>query len=227
MPGAKFPERASPGQPNNVIKDQQLMETKTRGPYKNGIRRREQILDAAFVSFARNGYAGASMRGIAQKVGVAHSALVTHFASKEELLVAVLEKWEMALTEHSTAPTEGLGYFRALLDDVRYHLDHPGLVDLLMTTIAEGSRPEHPAHGWVRDRYSRLVREGSSCLRAARESGIIKNLTDDEIELEVRRLYGAMDGLQLQWLADPSIDLLAAFEAVLEKTIASWVDHSG
>ncbi|MBT8163145.1 MULTISPECIES: hypothetical protein [Arthrobacter] len=69
------------------------------------------------------------------------------------------------------------------------------------------------------------VRAGRACGR--REGGIIRTLTEEEIELEVRRLYGTVDGLQLQWLADPSIDLLSALEAVLEKTIASWTRETG
>ena len=66
---------------------------KPRGPYKMGVIRRRQIIEAATAAFARRGYAGASLREIADEVGVTVPGLLRHFASKEELLTAVLDKW--------------------------------------------------------------------------------------------------------------------------------------
>ena len=43
---------------------------RSRGPYRTGIRRREQIIDAATAVFAEYGYAGGSIRTIADRVGV-------------------------------------------------------------------------------------------------------------------------------------------------------------
>ena len=65
-----------------------------RGPYKNGLATRQQIVDASAALFARHGYTGASLREIAREVGVTPSALDRHFAGKEDLLLAVLNQWE-------------------------------------------------------------------------------------------------------------------------------------
>ncbi|ODV09043.1 MAG: hypothetical protein ABT20_11585 [Rubrivivax sp. SCN 70-15] len=50
-----------------------------------------ELLDAAAALFARRGYAGTSMRDIALAVKMLPGSLYYHFASKEELLVAVYE----------------------------------------------------------------------------------------------------------------------------------------
>ena len=48
-----------------------------------------QLLDAAARTFAERGYAGASVREIVGPVGMLPGSLYCHFATKEELLVAV------------------------------------------------------------------------------------------------------------------------------------------
>ena len=42
----------------------------SRGPYRTGVRRREQIIGAATAVFAEYGYAGGSVRTIADRIGV-------------------------------------------------------------------------------------------------------------------------------------------------------------
>src|SRR6478609_7300154 len=65
-----------------------------RGPYRTGIRRREQIVEAATEVFAESGYAGGSIRAIAVRAGITNATLLQHFGSKEGLLQAVLEDWD-------------------------------------------------------------------------------------------------------------------------------------
>jgi AcrR family transcriptional regulator len=51
---------------------------------------RQRILDAATTLFAEHGYAGTSMRDLAQHLGMTSSALYYHFPAKEELLSALV-----------------------------------------------------------------------------------------------------------------------------------------
>ncbi len=53
---------------------------------------REQILDAAEVLFAGNGLAGTSIRDISLRVGVTPGSLYNHFAGKQAIYAAVLER---------------------------------------------------------------------------------------------------------------------------------------
>jgi AcrR family transcriptional regulator len=53
-------------------------------------KRRQQILDVAARHFSKHGYAGTSMRSLAQDVGVSAPALYRHFPSKLALFEAVI-----------------------------------------------------------------------------------------------------------------------------------------
>jgi AcrR family transcriptional regulator len=64
-----------------------------RGPGRpaDGGDRRTAILDAAREQFAANGYAGASVRGIARQAGVDPALVHHYFGTKESVFVAAME----------------------------------------------------------------------------------------------------------------------------------------
>src|SRR5690349_18357099 len=92
-----------------------------RGPYRTGTRRREQIVATAITVFGEHGFAGGSIRTIAQRVGVSHATLLQHFGSKEGLLTAVLQEWDRRTVESSLTGVVGLDYFRRLPEVMTAH----------------------------------------------------------------------------------------------------------
>ena len=52
----------------------------------------DEILDAAGELFTEQGYAGTSTRAIAQAVGLRQASLYHHFATKEDILIALLRQ---------------------------------------------------------------------------------------------------------------------------------------
>ncbi len=64
--------------------------------------RRAVLLEAAARCFVRDGYAASSMRDIAAEAGMQAGSIYYHFASKEELLVAVHEEGMRRITEAVT-----------------------------------------------------------------------------------------------------------------------------
>ncbi len=60
------------------------------GSFTKGERTRQEILLSAHQLFLKNGFHGASMRQIAQGAGIAVGGIYNHFASKDEIFVAVL-----------------------------------------------------------------------------------------------------------------------------------------
>src|SRR6478735_497384 len=103
--------------------------TSTRGPYRTGVRRRQQLVATAMAVFAEHGYAGGSIRAIADKAGVSHATLIQHFGSKEGLLTAVLEEWDRRTVENGLADVSGLDYFRRLPEVMAAHQDNRGLLE--------------------------------------------------------------------------------------------------
>lgn len=59
---------------------------------KEKLGRRELVLDAAAVQFAKRGYDATTMRDIAKECGILPGSLYYHFASKEEMFLAVHER---------------------------------------------------------------------------------------------------------------------------------------
>lgn len=196
--------------------------TTPRGPYQTGIKRRQEIIDAAAQVFAKFGYTSGSLRQIAEDVGVTPSALIRHFSSKEGLLVAVLAHLEEENRRILSPPYEGLEYFRRLPNLLANHTNHRGFVELLMTLSSEASNPKHPARAFITKRYEHVIGQGVLRLQEARASRDILPMSDALLEVEVRGFFAQMDGLQLQWLLDPSIDLVGIFRYYLDVTLARW-----
>jgi AcrR family transcriptional regulator len=71
--------------------------------------RRDEILDHATRLFAERGYEGTSMADLAERVGMRKASLFYHFASKDVLYAAVLDRLIVALTAviSTAANTEG------------------------------------------------------------------------------------------------------------------------
>ncbi|MCJ7432831.1 MAG: TetR/AcrR family transcriptional regulator, partial [Anaerolineales bacterium] len=61
---------------------------------------RDDILDAAAQVFRQKGFHGASMSDIAEAVNLQKASLYHHVSSKQEILLALLERALGLLTEH-------------------------------------------------------------------------------------------------------------------------------
>jgi TetR/AcrR family transcriptional regulator len=59
----------------------------------DGDRTRAALLDAALEEFAANGFAGATVRDIAQRAGVSKDLVAYHFGGKDGLYLAVQQAW--------------------------------------------------------------------------------------------------------------------------------------
>ena len=156
--------------------------TRSRGPYRTGVRRREQIIGAATAVFAEYGYAGGSVRTIADRIGVSPASLLQHFGSKEGLLMAVLEDWDRHTVEAQLTDVTGLDYFRRLPEVMAANIGNRGLLELFTTMAAEASSPSHPAHAFIQQRYTNNLATLATHLREAIEAGEIAALTPADID---------------------------------------------
>ncbi|WP_309119934.1 TetR/AcrR family transcriptional regulator [Paenibacillus sp.] len=64
---------------------------------KEAEKRRNEILDAADELFGRKGYDGTSTNDILEKVGIARGTLYYHFKSKEDLMDALIDRYNVRL----------------------------------------------------------------------------------------------------------------------------------
>lgn len=197
-------------------------EAGVRGPYRIGIRRREQIVTTAVEVFGEHGYAGGSIRAIADRVGISHATLLQHFGTKEGLLTAVLAEWDRRTVAARLADVTGLDYFRRLPEVMEAHLAHRGLLELFTTIAAEATSPAHPAHAFIHRRYVDNLATLAGHLQHAVDHRDVRPLTDAEIAVEVRLVTAVLDGIGLQWLLDPATPVRTAVAVHVDRTLASW-----
>jgi len=77
--------------------------------------RRQQLLAALVEEFAAGGIGDRSLREVAAAVGTSHRMLLHHFASRDELLLAIVEEVEhRQMAVLSDLPTEPAGSFAAM-----------------------------------------------------------------------------------------------------------------
>ncbi len=176
------------------------------GGYANGRARRRAIVRIAAEHFAVSGFAGATVRDIAQAVGISRAGLMRHFESKEALLQAVLEDRDARDREFFTPYARvrgGVGILRGMIDLAENNERSPGMIDLFTRLSVEASDPAHPAHAYFRGRYAGIRRGTASALRAAARAGYLRPDVDPD-EAAVR-LTAVMDGLQTQWGFEPTV----------------------
>ena len=192
-----------------------------RGSYAKGIARRQEILDKSIEVFARRGAKKTSLRAIAQEVGVTHAALTHYFGSLEDLLVAVYREHERRSdSEHPETPAD---VSPALMMRVSAEENRsiPGLIQLYSTLVATALEEEgSPAHEFASQRFGRLRIELTERVRLLQSTGQLRD--DLEPSLVAALVIAASDGLQTQWLLDPSVDHEAALE-MLDNLLAG--DH--
>jgi AcrR family transcriptional regulator len=169
-----------------------------RGPYAKGLARRAQILAAALEAYANSGPQGPSLRSIADSVNLTEAGVLHYFDGKDELLVEVLAARDRAdLANHDLSSLDGV---MALIE---HGTRTPGLIKLLLDMTAASAVPGHPAREFMQQRSEAILR-------------LVAQLLDDDDPWKGRVMLAAIEGLQAQWLRDPSVDMLADLRRLYE-----------
>jgi AcrR family transcriptional regulator len=174
-----------------------------RGSYAKGVAKREEILTAALDVIARNGYRRTSVRELADAVGLSQAGLLHYFSSKEELFQEILRKRDEV--DASAFEPSTTGFMEGFLGVVRHNAEVPGLVQLYAQVSTEAGDPEHPAREFFVQRYAEFRRLFAEQVRIEQAAGRVA--PDIDPELTAGLFLAAADGLQTQWMLDPSIDM--------------------
>lgn len=185
-----------------------VVAVRSRGEYAKSAARREEILAAGVHVFSMSGFRSGSIREIADRVGMSQAGLLHHFASKSELLEAVLTHRDDIARAHLAGADglpAGVEMLRGMVELVRSNARTPGLIALYCTLSAEATSPDHPAHRYFRDRYEYVLGLMRQAFEEAREQGHLRDGVDPAGA--ARQMIAVMDGLQVQWLLDPVFDM--------------------
>jgi AcrR family transcriptional regulator len=143
------------------------------------------------------------VRELADAVGLSQAGLLHYFSSKEELFQEILRKRdEVDMTDFGNEGDDRIDGFFAL---IRHNSEVPGLVQLYAQVSTEACDPEHPAHAFFVERYAQLRGMFGELVREEQAAGNIDADLDPD---RIASLFAAAtDGLQTQWMLDPSIDM--------------------
>ncbi|OWR31785.1 TetR family transcriptional regulator [Saccharibacillus sp. O23] len=181
--------------------------------------RKQQIVDAASRAIAQKGYADASIKDIAAEAGLPAPGLIHYyFKTKEDILREVVRRSRRLYEAHFGAMfAEGTS-------------DPSGETE---TVAPDRSEPEKHEPEWYKLRYElfaqglrnpELSGDVAELLRIGREGisnvlgGTLDGLDDEENEALSAVLLACFDGLALQKLLQPELDLERAY-ALLESLI--------
>jgi len=200
--------------------------------------RREQLIDAAVEVIADHGLARATTRAITDRAGLALGAFHYVFASKDELLEAVIQRVvrEIDATLGTTAarvepttgrPLEGpdlvVDALARFLRGAWAYFEGSRTLQLAQFELTLHALREPEKHHLAVQQYDRLV---------GTLSGMLRELTDEldpDTSAELARyVVATIDGLLLQWLVDRDADAasrrLGRYLTTLPAIVAAHTD---
>jgi len=177
----------------------------------DGHSRRVEILHAAERIFVAEGYEGATIRKIADEVGVSSTALYMHFHDKDEILheigVAAMQALLDCNSTIAARPDDAVTRVRLMLEAyVRLGLEHPNAYRLVFCAAPRSERSVRSATAEIGslcyDRYVGVVREiaASGRLRIA------------DPDCAAQALWAACHGLVALMITRDSVDWAPAEE---------------
>ncbi|GAA0433432.1 TetR/AcrR family transcriptional regulator [Leifsonia naganoensis] len=180
-----------------------------RGPYAKGKAKRAEILDAALAVIDEQGYSAATVKELADAVGLSQNGLLHYFGSKDALFAEILRRRDELSEIEIDVQREGFAenMVEALLSALDAETSSPGLAQLALRVTGEATEPDHLAHEFIRHRYE-LVRVvvRDAIVQLQSEERLAPDIDPDAVAALV---YASWDGLRIQWMYDRSIDLRA------------------
>ncbi|WP_223692425.1 TetR/AcrR family transcriptional regulator [Leifsonia poae] len=169
--------------------------------YAAGRARRERIIDDATTLFAAGGFTATSLQDIADRVGVTKSTLLYHFASKDDLLLAVLRRRDdLSIASLPETGFTARDLLDPMVDGARRNATQPGLVELYSVLAGEATSSDHPGHDFFRERFRGMRHLLTDAFAELAGTGALPTTIDPD--QEAVWFLALWDGLQLQWLYD-------------------------
>lgn len=181
-----------------------------RRPYATllakGEDRRRRILEVAQRLLARNGWRSTTLGQIARDAGVSAAGILHHFASKEQLLHAVLDArddYDLARADLSADTVDHVAEIAERFDQV------PELVGTYVVLLVENLDPQAPLHDRLLARHRSGVRVLADTIRRGQLAGRYR--TDVDPVVKAVEIVAFLNGMETSWLLDPSVPVNEVF----------------
>jgi AcrR family transcriptional regulator len=184
--------------------------------------RRAQIVECAIEVIAEVGWSQTSIRKVADRVGVAMSAVLYHFGTKDNLVEAIIEEMYRAalavvvpaVQAESTATDKLNAYIRATVRYYDSHRVHLAALSQLASTYQPSDGRSFNELGLSAVLAEELAAlDAAPILRAGQADGEFADFPVDSVAMA---LSGAGHALVLKLMQDPSFDAHGYGEDLVE-----------
>jgi len=180
--------------------------------------RRDQIIEVAIETIAKNGYINASIGEIASDAGISKGVISYHFKSKDELISNVLEKiiseeqaFVQAKVTKKTKPADKLiAYIKASFEYIMTHrAEYVAFVDLYGSITSWNEKEYFTNHI-----YAPCIKFLDRVLKEGIESGVF---ADVDIAVAATLIQATIDGITFQWvLNENAVNIRKAASGVVQ-----------
>ncbi|MGW5867855.1 TetR/AcrR family transcriptional regulator [Streptomyces sp. NPDC055239] len=177
----------------------------TKNSYAKGVAKREEILRTTLEIFGREGERNTTLRTVAKESGISLTGLMHYFDSKDHLLIEVLRASDRGAEVRFYAPDAVRDPGELLAAALTANSENAARARLYVTLVAAATDPAHPAHAYFKERFARLRTAIADHLAAEERAGRTRPGIDPDFTASA--IVAASDGIMLQWLSDPGIDM--------------------
>ncbi|MCI1635692.1 TetR/AcrR family transcriptional regulator [Bifidobacterium sp.] len=189
----------------------------SRGSYPKGIAKRKEILDAALHIIAVDGFNHTTLAKISQAVQISEAGVLHYFHSLDDLLVEVLKERDIQdVMNYGNTEIPSVDMFDKVVDrdwdpvklinDItKKNMLTPGLVELYAHMSVKASDQSNPAYTYFTER-GQFERKMVGHL-VEQYSEVHKSQPAVSVEHIARIMQAILDGLQIQWLVDNTLDM--------------------
>ncbi|MFZ7088820.1 TetR/AcrR family transcriptional regulator [Curtobacterium sp. RRHDQ10] len=157
---------------------------------------------------------------VADRLGISVESVHQHFPSWDGLVLAAVDRWNGARMD---AVTNALGdvstvdFLRAIVSS---NVEEPALMRLLVALLSVAGNPDHPMSAYLRSRYQLFY----SQIKRGLEHDIAVGRAPHTMEPRrgAEQLIALYEGLQLQALMRPDLDLVPAFDRAVSRLERGW-----
>lgn len=184
---------------------QESLTTKRRIPRFTPEKRRQQILEESTRLISESGFNSVSIAAIAAACGVRKGLIHHYFHSMHKLLASVLEFQEerdFLVLAQKNLPAPEPNLVRAWLTRyIEHNLNRREMIRLHRVLDVEALAPDHPAHALFASR-SEGLRDAMRQVLAWKPDPVASS----------EELIIFWHGLELEWLRNPNLDVMAQWE---------------
>ncbi len=200
----------------------EVIETRTETRRRRKAERPQEILEAAFLEFSRNGYAMTTLDQIAERAGVTKGTIYVYFASKEQLFISMVRELMKAtldtvqdMFERHDGSTADL--LRAQFSFIYQHLvEDRRRREVVRMLISEASRFPELADRYHQDIHRPCLDMLQKAIQRGMDRGEIRRSAVTDCPLVIIAPIALVDLWMMMFDDRHPLDLKSYFDAHLE-----------